>query len=91
MRTRSQRVTLNASPDHRGENGVSNPSIDRTTLPNLGRKGVEIGGDVGLAVGLFAPPLVAATAVGAAAGGVISKVAKQLKAGLAEAQAGMGA
>ena len=46
------------------------------TGDHLGRKGVKIGGGAGLVVGLFAPPLLAATAVGAAAGGVIGKFAK---------------
>ena len=35
------------------------------TGDHLGRKGVKAGGGVGLVVGLFAPPLLAATAVGA--------------------------
>jgi uncharacterized membrane protein len=38
------------------------------TGDHLGRKGVKVGGGVGLVVGLFAPPLLAATAVGAAVG-----------------------
>ena len=45
----------------------------RQTGDNLGRKGMGWGGGVGLAVGLFAPPLLASVAVGAAAGGVIGK------------------
>ena len=43
----------------------------RQTGDNLGRKGMGWGGGVGLAVGLFAPPLLASVAVGAVAGGVI--------------------
>ena len=43
------------------------------TADHRGRKGVEWGGGVGVAVGLAAPPLLAATAVGAVAGGVIGK------------------
>ncbi len=43
------------------------------TGDNLGRKGMGWGGGVGVAVGLFAPPLLAATAVGAAAGGIAGK------------------
>ncbi len=43
------------------------------TGDNLGRKGMGWGGGVGLAVGLFAPPLLASVAVGAVAGGVIGK------------------
>jgi uncharacterized membrane protein len=45
------------------------------TGDHLGRKGLKIGGGVGLAVGLFAPPLLAATVVGAAAGAVVGKFA----------------
>jgi uncharacterized membrane protein len=55
------------------------------TGDHLGRKGVKLGGGVGLAVGLFAPPLLAATAVGAAAGGVIGKFAKhRVESGISE-------
>jgi len=55
------------------------------TGDHLGRKGLQIGGGVGLVVGLFAPPLLAATAVGAAAGGVMGKFAKhRLESGIAE-------
>ena len=45
----------------------------RQTGDNRGRKGTGWGGGVGLAVGLFAPPLLASVAVGAVAGGVIGK------------------
>jgi uncharacterized membrane protein len=38
------------------------------TGDHLGRKGAGWGGGVGLAVGLFAPPLLASVAVGAVAG-----------------------
>jgi uncharacterized membrane protein len=48
----------------------------KETGDHLGRKGLEIGGGVGLVIGLFAPPLLAATVVGSAAGGVIGKFAK---------------
>ena len=54
------------------------------TGDHLGRKGATVGGGVGLVVGLFAPPLLAATAIGAAAGGVLGKVARK------RAQAGIG-
>jgi arylsulfatase len=55
------------------------------TGDHLGRKGATLGGGVGLVVGLFAPPLLAATAVGAAAGAVLGKVArKRLEAGIGE-------
>lgn len=47
------------------------------TGDHLGRKGAKVGGGVGLAVGLLAPPLLAATAVGAAAGGLLGKFAKK--------------
>jgi arylsulfatase len=57
----------------------------KETGDHLGRKGLKVGGGVGLAVGLFAPPLLGATAVGAAAGGVMSKFAKhRLQSGIAE-------
>jgi uncharacterized membrane protein len=55
------------------------------TGDHLGRKGAALGGGVGLVVGLFAPPLLAATAVGAAAGVVLGKFAKhRLESGIAE-------
>ena len=43
------------------------------TADHRGRKGVEWGGGVGVLVGLAAPPLLAVTAAGAAAGGLIGK------------------
>ena len=43
------------------------------TGDHLGRKGLGWGGGVGLLVGLFSPPLLAATAAGAAAGGLLGK------------------
>ena len=50
---------------------------------NLGRKGLGWGAGAGLVVGLFAPPLLAATAVGAAAGGLIGKFTdRKVKAGM---------
>src|ERR1051325_2685431 len=53
------------------------------TGDHLGRKGLAIGGGVGLTVGLFAPPLLAATAVGAAVGGLTGKFArKRVEAGI---------
>ena len=55
------------------------------TGDHLGRKGAKLGGGAGLAVGLFAPPLLVATAVGAAAGGVMGKFAKhRLESGIGE-------
>ena len=55
------------------------------TGDHLGRKGAKLGGGVGLVVGLFAPPLLAVTAVGAAAGAVLGKFAKhRLESGIAD-------
>jgi uncharacterized membrane protein len=55
------------------------------TGDHLGRKGAKVGGGVGLVVGLFAPPLLAATAIGAVAGGVTGKFAKhRLESGIGE-------
>ena len=48
----------------------------KETGDHLGRKGLEIGGGVGLVVGLLAPPLLASVIVGAAAGGLIGKFAR---------------
>jgi uncharacterized membrane protein len=46
------------------------------TGDHLGRKGAKLGGGAGLVVGLLAPPLLAATAVGAAAGATVGKFAR---------------
>ena len=55
------------------------------TGDHLGRKGAKIGGGVGLVVGLFAPPLLAATVVGAGVGALTGKFAKhRLESGIAE-------
>ena len=55
------------------------------TGDHLGRKGAKLGGGLGLVAGLVAPPLLAATAIGAAAGGVMGKFAKhRLESGIAE-------
>jgi uncharacterized membrane protein len=55
------------------------------TGDHLGRKGAKVGGGAGLVVGLFAPPLLAATVVGAAAGAVAGKFAKhRLESGIGE-------
>jgi uncharacterized membrane protein len=55
------------------------------TGDQMGRKGLKVGGGVGLAVGLFAPPLLAATAVGAGLGGLAGKFArKRVQAGIGE-------
>jgi arylsulfatase len=55
------------------------------TGDHLGRKGLEIGGGVGLAVGLFAPPLLASVVVGGAAGALVGKFARhRVESGLEE-------
>src|SRR5206468_8872129 len=55
------------------------------TGDHLGRRGAKLGGGAGLVVGLFAPPLLAATVVGAAAGGVLGKFAQhRLTSGIGE-------
>jgi arylsulfatase len=57
----------------------------KETGDHLGRKGAKLGGGVGLVVGLFAPPLLAATAIGAAGGAVLGTFAKhRLESGIAE-------
>jgi uncharacterized membrane protein len=60
------------------------PSVQETG-DHLGRKGMTIGGGVGLVVGLFAPPLLASAVVGGAAGALIGKFARhKVEAGLSE-------
>ena len=55
------------------------------TGDHLGRKGVKVGAGAGLVIGLFAPPLLAATAVGAAVGGLTGKFARhRTKAGIGD-------
>jgi len=55
------------------------------TGDHLGRKGMAIGGGVGLVVGLLAPPLLASAVIGGAAGGLIGKFAKhRIESGLAQ-------
>ena len=52
---------------------------------HLGRKGIKVGGGVGLVVGLLAPPLLATTAVGAAGGAVAGRFAKhRLESGIGD-------
>ena len=78
--------------EHLEVEGVALVTVDadgtvavKETGDHLGRKGLEIGGGVGLVVGLFAPPLLAATVVGGAVGGVIGKFAKhRVESGLEE-------
>ena len=50
---------------------AASPSGKRATT--VGRKGAGWGGGVGLAIGLFSPPVLASVAVGAVAGGVIGR------------------
>src|SRR5213592_4159449 len=55
------------------------------TGDHLGRRGAKLGGGAGLVVGLLAPPLLAATAVGAAAGAVVGRFAKhRVESGIGE-------
>ena len=54
------------------------------TGDHLGRKGVKAGAGGGLVIGLFAPPLLAATVVGGAVGGLAGKFARH------RVQAGIG-
>jgi arylsulfatase len=55
------------------------------TGDHLGRKGLEIGGGVGLVVGLLAPPLLASAVAGGAAGALIGKFARhRVESGLEE-------
>jgi uncharacterized membrane protein len=57
----------------------------KETGDHLGRKGLKIGGGVGLAVGLLSPPLLASAIVGGAAGGVVGMFAKhKIESGLGE-------
>ena len=59
-----------------------NVSVQKTG-DDLGRTGAKWGGAVGFLVGLAAPPLLAATVVGAAAGGVLGRIAdRKLERGL---------
>ena len=50
--------------------------VVQQTGDHLGRKGLGYGGSVGFLVGLAAPPLLAATVIGAAAGGIAGRFAK---------------
>jgi uncharacterized membrane protein len=57
----------------------------KETGDHLGRKGLEIGGGVGLVVGLFSPPLLASMIVGGAVGGLTGKFARhKVESGLEE-------
>jgi arylsulfatase len=68
---------------------VTNDADGNVTLKetgdHLGRKGMKIGGGVGLVVGLFAPPLLASAVVGGAVGGLAGKFARhRVESGLEE-------
>ena len=69
---------------------IDTPNYDRMASQGLrynrlGRKGLEIGGGVGLVVGLFAPPLLASVVVGGAAGALVGKFARhRVESGLEE-------
>lgn len=54
------------SRDHAGDLHVEETD-------HMAKKGAEVLGGVGLVIGLFAPPLLLATAVGAAAGGLLGE------------------
>ncbi|HYN35212.1 MAG TPA: arylsulfatase [Ilumatobacteraceae bacterium] len=55
------------------------------TADNLGRKGLEWGGGVGVLVGLFNPVMLGAVVVGGAVGGIVGKFTKKkVDAGLAD-------
>ena len=59
------------------QHDMDGKAVVSETGDHLGRKGMGFGGGVGLLVGLFAPPLLAATVVGAAAGAILGKIAKK--------------
>jgi uncharacterized membrane protein len=68
---------------------VTNDASGKVTInetgDHLGRKGMAIGGGVGLVVGLLAPPLLASAVVGGAAGALVGKFARhRVESGLAE-------
>ena len=55
------------------------------TGDHLGRKGVEVGAGAGVVIGLFAPPLLAASVAGAAVGGLTGKFARhRIQAGIGD-------
>jgi uncharacterized membrane protein len=57
----------------------------KETGDHLGRKGLELGGGAGLAVGLLSPPLLASTIVGGAVGGLAGKFTRhRVESGLEE-------
>jgi arylsulfatase len=67
------------------EHGADGEVRVSRTGDHLGRKGMGWGGGVGLAVGLFAPPLLASVVVGGAVGGLVGRFAQhKIDAGLEE-------
>ena len=82
QKTVSSEGVILVEKDHDGDVSVTH------TADHLGRKGVEWGGGVGVLVGLFSPALLGPAVVGAAAGGLMGKLAKhKVDSGLEE---GMG-
>ena len=68
---------------------VTNDASGNVTInetgDHLGRKGMAVGGGVGLVVGLLAPPLLASVVIGGAAGALAGKFARhRVESGLAE-------
>jgi uncharacterized membrane protein len=68
---------------------VTNDASGNVTInetgDHLGRKGMAVGGGVGLVVGLLAPPPLASVVVGGAAGALVGKFARhRVESGLAE-------
>ena len=77
--TRSSRVLRRSRRTSRRSILVAHDADGTVTVQktgdNLGRTGAKWGGSVGFLVGLAAPPLLAATVVGAAAGGILGRIA----------------
>ncbi|MCU0504347.1 MAG: arylsulfatase [Chloroflexi bacterium] len=71
VRTKAVRIEAAILVSH----GADGEVVVQRTGDHLGRTGAKWGGGVGFLAGLAAPPLLAATVVGAAAGGVLGKVA----------------
>ena len=59
-----------------GERGPDGAVQLTDTADHHGRKGVGLGGGVGVVAGLFAPPLLASAVVGSAVGGLIGRFTK---------------